>query len=388
MSRRGRILRNILIGAGALAVIAVFAVVAVVRTAWFRNYVRREIVSTTEDSTGGRVEIGSFDFDESRLRVTIGNFVIHGNEPTGSPPFLRVGRIVADIRVFTGLTKLFNLSYLGLDRPEVNVVILADGRTNIPSPKKITPSKESPLKTVVDLAVERFEVNNGAVALDSRKQALNIRGNNLRAQFSFSLLSRTYSGQISLEPLYLVSGRNAPVNIRVTLPLTVGSDRIEVHRASISTPASTLSFDGSFENAGTPSVTARIDGILAIADLSNAGGLPLAVNEPSVPGRIEFAANATASNDSIQVTAFRATMGHSRIEAFGPLQDPRGGGTLAFQSTIDMGEVGRLVKAKVNLRGVVVTDGNAQLDPGRRNLALTSFRVAALGGQFLGSASL
>jgi translocation and assembly module TamB len=388
MSRRGRMARNVLIGAGALLFIAVLAVVVVVRTVWFRNYVRQEIVSATEDSTGGRVEIGSFDFDEPHLRVTIGNFVIHGNEPAGSPPFLRVNRIVADIRVVTGLTKFFSLSYLGLERPEANILILADGRTNIPSPRNKTNSQESPLKTVADLAVERFELNNGTVALDSRKQPFNLRGNNLRAQLSYSLLSRNYSGQISLEPFYVVSGRNAPVTIRVTLPLTIGSDRIEVHRASISTPGSMVSIDGSFEDARTPRVTARIDGSLAVADLKNAGDLPLAVNQPGVPGRIELAANVTASTDSIQVTEFQATMGHSHVEAFGPLRDPHGTRTLTFQSSIDIGEIGKLIKAGVKPRGGVVVDGNAQLGPGHGELALTSLEVTAFGGHFLGSASV
>jgi len=129
-----------------------------------------------------------------------------------------------------------------------------------------------------------------------------------------------------------------------------------------------------------------IHGSLAIADLKNAADLSLAVNQPNVPGRIELAANITASNDSIQVTGFHATMGHSHIEASGE-------GMLAFQSTIDMGEVGRLFKAKVKPgnakpRGSIVIDGNAQLDPGQRNLALTSLDVTAFGGHFQGSASL
>ncbi len=318
------------------------------------------------------------------MRATIGNFVIHGKEPAGSPPFLRVSRIAADIRLFAGLTKLLNFSYLGVGRPEVNIVMLADGRTNIPSPKNKAPSKESPLMTVVDLAVGRFEVNDGAVTLDSRKQTISLSGNNLRAQLSYSLLSQTYGGQISLEPLYVVSGRNTPVTFKVSLPVTVGSDRIEVHRASISTPASTISIDGSFENVRAPRVTGRIAGSFAIADVKNAGDLPLAVNEPGVPTRIELAANVTASNDSIQVTGFQATLGRSRVDASGSLQDPHGVGALMFESSLDMGEIGRLVKASVKPRGTVVVDGNAQLGAGQRDLTVTSLKVTAFGGRFLG----
>ena len=60
MSRRARIIRNIAIGLGAAIVVILVAAVAVLRTDWFRDYVKRQIVSAAEEGTGGKVEIGSF----------------------------------------------------------------------------------------------------------------------------------------------------------------------------------------------------------------------------------------------------------------------------------------------------------------------------------------
>jgi len=240
MSRTKKWTRNIGIGIGALLVLVLLTAVIVVRTAWFRNFVKQEIISATESGTGGRAEIGSFDL--AGLQVTITDFVIHGNEPAGSPPFVRIGRIEANVRLFTG-GRIFDISHIGVDRPEANVMLLADGRTNIPTPKPKPPSNTSGLETVVDLAIRHFEVTNGLLTMESRQQPLNVRGNNLRAQLAYNTAAQGYQGELSLEPLYVLAGRNTPVNFKITLPVELRRDRIDIRKASIATAASMISLD-------------------------------------------------------------------------------------------------------------------------------------------------
>ena len=64
-----------------------------------------------------------------------------------------------------------------------------------PSPRQKSTSNQSPLETVVDLAIGRFELTNGLITFAAQKQALNVRGNNLRAQLAYNILSQEYSGQ-------------------------------------------------------------------------------------------------------------------------------------------------------------------------------------------------
>src|SRR2546430_9584396 len=54
-------------------------------------------------------------------------------------------------------TTLFR-SYLGIDRPEANILVFPDGRTNVPTPKQKATSDKTPLETVVDLAIGHFEL--------------------------------------------------------------------------------------------------------------------------------------------------------------------------------------------------------------------------------------
>ena len=66
----------------ALAALAVvLALCAVVWTGLADRWGRRAIVGQLEKMTGGRVELGRFHFEPLRLRATLGNLTIHGQEP-------------------------------------------------------------------------------------------------------------------------------------------------------------------------------------------------------------------------------------------------------------------------------------------------------------------
>src|SRR5689334_3741870 len=134
----------------------VIAAVVVVQTDWFRNYVRQKIITATEDGTGGKVEIRSFSFSPRRLEAVVTDFVIHGKEPAGAAPFARADRVQVNIRLFKSLRRILDVSYLGIERPEVSILVLADGSTNIPEPKDKKQSDTTVLDTMVDLAADRF----------------------------------------------------------------------------------------------------------------------------------------------------------------------------------------------------------------------------------------
>ena len=89
MSRRKRIFTTVLLSLAGLILILVVASILVLRSNWFHQFVREKIVSVTEESTGGKVDIGSFDFDWTHLRATIRNFVLHGTEPPASRRFCK-----------------------------------------------------------------------------------------------------------------------------------------------------------------------------------------------------------------------------------------------------------------------------------------------------------
>ncbi len=380
MSRPARIIRNVAIALGALIVALGMVAVLIVQSAWFQNYVKRTIVTSVEDSTGGKAEIGTFHFEWRHLSAVATDFVIHGNEAAGAPPLLRVARVQLNLRLFTSLHHLWDITYLGIDGPQANVIVYPDGHTNIPSPRQ--KSTSSPLETVVDLAIGRFELTNGLFTLAAQKHELNVRGNNLRAQLKYNILSQEYRGQVSLEPIYVVSGRNTPVGFTVDLPVVLSRQRIDVHDANIFSSASAITLSASIQDLKSPNISARATGHLALADLRNAVNLPLSLKGPNLPSVLDLDANASMANNAIEVSGLRVSLGHSNVEASGSLNQG-----LSFRGRLALGELGQLVNEKNLPNDTATLSGTATLDS-QNNLTLTGLRASALGGEFAGDALL
>jgi translocation and assembly module TamB len=388
MTRPWRIVRNIAAVLAGLVLLAVVAGIPVVRTQWFRNYVRQKIVAAVEDGTGGRVEVGSLALDWMPLRAVVTNVVIHGNEPAGTPPYLSAARVEAHVRLLTNLHHLLDITYLAIDRPHANIEVAADGTSNVPQPKHTSPpsSNTSPLQTIVDLAVGQFQLSNGAVTFNSQEQAIDLRGESLRVQLSYDLLKRSYRGEVSMSPLYVVSGRHTPVKFLITLPVTIDSDAIALHNASIQTDRSQLAIDGTLGNWNNLTASAHVRGHVDLTDLKNFGNMQRALDTRGVPEAIDLELDGAMAGNAIDVKDARIAYGGSSIHASGELQDSSGKGSLLFQVRLALPDLSRLLKLELRPHGMLDASGFAKLDAD--HLGVDNLRVSALGAEITGSASL
>lgn len=386
MSRRRRIIRNIALGLAAFAVTLVLAAIVIVQSSWFEEYAKHKLIATIEDGTGGRAAIGSLSLDWKHMRVTIRDFAIHGREPAGAAPWVAIQRVELDLRLLSSFSHILSLSYLGMDHPEMTVIVFPDGSTNVPTPRQPSSSNETPLQTVVDLAVGRFQLSNGLLTFDSRRQALNVTGENLRAQLTFSAWSQTYKGQISLDPLYVTSRQNPPVRFRVSLPVTLARDRVELTGARISSDLSQVSIDASIKDMRNPAVQAHVTGRLALADLKNCANLKIAPHPRELSALI-LDADATVDPHAIHVNRLHLALGNSDFEASGDLKDAHGSNSLDFRARLALSELGRLANLEEPPDGLVTLQGAARLDQNDR-LSLSDLRLDAFGGEMAGNASL
>jgi hypothetical protein len=60
----------------------------------FQRRVGALVVSTLEDSTGGRVEVGHVSFSLWQLAIEVDNLVIHGTEVPAEMPYLSAAKIL------------------------------------------------------------------------------------------------------------------------------------------------------------------------------------------------------------------------------------------------------------------------------------------------------
>ena len=356
MNGRHRKLKIAALVFAAFFVVILIAAFFTVRSYWFHNFVREKIISATEEATGGKVELASFDFDWHQLRARITGFVIHGTEPPGSAPLFQASSLELRLKLLSGLKKAVDLQYLGVDRPSANIIVFPNGQTNIPTPRVARkPSKKSALETVVDLAVNRFEILNASVQFAQQKTGFTARGQNLRAQLSYNPVTPSYKGEIRMNPLSLRSGDRAPVNLDVSLPLTIEGDRVQLAKARIKSPQSEIDIDGSLEHLAAPLASAHLQARLALEEVRRAANVPIYPKLRGAPSTAEADVVVNMDGQRIQISTARLRLGRTNFEASGPLR------SLRFNLELALDELGKLLKVEAQPAGSIQIGGNAKL---------------------------
>ncbi len=362
MSRARRIILWVVGGLVGLIALVVIAALIVVQTQWFRDYVRTKIVSYAEEATGGKVDIESFSFDWTHLHARLTGFVLHGLEPPNVPPLFSARTIDVDLKLLPSLSHIVQLQYLGVDQPEVDVIVYPDGHTNVPAPKTKPTSNTTVLEDVVNLAIRKFDMENGSITFAQRKSDFSAHGENLRAQLSYNIASAAYDGQLSMAPLYVKQDGRPPLDVNVALPLHLERDKVQLTNARIATGESQIVVTGEMDRLADPHESAHLNATISLADVKQVAGaaLPVAI-PPNGPRVLNAEADFSMDKDHIVVKSARVSLGQSDIEASGKLKDPAGNGAVQFKASLTLAELAQFYKNPYNPRGVIALKGNAKL---------------------------
>ncbi len=424
MTRRTRLWAIVLSSIAGLLVVLLLTVLLVIQTGWFQNFVRAKIISATEDAIGGKVEIGSFALDWRTMKVSIRNFIIHGTEPAGTAPLLRVDAIDLQLKLFSALKNIVDLQYLSITHPAANVIVFKDGKTNIPEPKTVSkPSNKSGLQTVMDLAVKQFDLKNGYLQFAQQSIPLNVQGQNLRVGLTYDRRSPAYDGRLSLDPIYAKTGAGTPLTAHLDLPVRIEGDSLSVSNGRFFTPESNVSLSGRLSHLASPIINARANIHLSVPELQAAWNSALLSKAKNVPSAADAELAINMDDQRIEVQTARLTLGQSTLQATGVLKDPAHRDGLKFSSQLVLEQLAKLANLAVEPSGTLTLAGNAVLTNGSdylvtgaiqtRNvqvrtdasqigpLALTTqfradphvisindFRFAAFGGELLAKAEL
>lgn len=353
MSRPAKILTWISISIIGLILIVVIGGIIVLRTEWFRNYVREKIISSVEDSTGGKVELKTFTFDWPGLTATVTGFVLHGTEPPGSAPLFEAPSIVLRLKLFAGFKKAVDLQYLGVDHPAANVMVLPTGETNIPTPKVAKkPSGKSGLETVVDLAIHKVDIRDGNIQYLDQKIAFSVRGQDLRVELLFDPIATRYQGTVSMNPIYLTSGSRIPLQARFTIPVELEKDKIQVTNAKIETPESNLTLTGALRHLASPEISGQLNAHISLAEVTRSVDLPI---HPS-KGRGPQTVDAVAAIFGNQIQNASVTLGKTHLEASGSVSNGAD-----FHGSLSLDELGQLLQLAEEPKGTVLVTGKVIL---------------------------
>jgi translocation and assembly module TamB len=385
VSRR-RIAWRILAAMAALALLAVVAGVLVVRSGWFHDQVRRRIVRTVEDSTGGRVEIGAFQFDWRRMRAEVRGVVIHGLEPADKPPLFRADSAAVGLKIVSLLRRDVDIQYLGVNAPHVYLIVAEDGRTNIPQPKVQRTGGPGPMETILQLAIGRFNLSHGEVEVENRgKTPFEVHGKQLAAKLVYDATGPRYRGEVSVQPLDLLWNKGERIPFDIHASLTFEKNRIGVEGFRLTTGKSTVTLAGAVDDLAAPHAAFRYDARMDVAD----GARFLGIRGLSGQALVRGAAQWTGKNGFSLAGDLHASGLEFRTVSV-RLQSFRADGKLTADSSAVRlravhiaGDVNQLFPHSLALDGSI---GEAALLG--NDLELHAMALGILGGTFRGEARL
>ena len=316
-------------------------------------------------STGGKVEIGSFQFDWRHLHATIENFVLHGREGATDAPLFTAKKIELRLRLLTGLRKVVDLNYIGVDQPSVNIIVLRDGRTNIPEPKTPKKSNKNGFETIVDLAIGKFVVSNGSAAFAEHKVGFSGRGEKLQVQLFYRAAPASYQGDFRIGDLRFVPRGGQPLNASVDLPLEIARDRVDFKNASIATRDSQIITTVSLSHIDHPVIDAHAVAHVSLAEVQRSGNLPMAPCKSDTPCFADADVQARFAQNGVQISNARVALGETNFRASGA------NSTVEFNGTLALDEVGRLFRISEKPHGEITLNGNV------RNLGAGDYSLSA-----------
>ncbi|HET7103212.1 MAG TPA: translocation/assembly module TamB domain-containing protein [Terracidiphilus sp.] len=184
------------------AIVAAVCIVAMACLAFWagssscENLVRKRVIASLETSTGGRVEIASFQWQPFHLQARAEGVVIHGREAAGEAPYARVELINVQISILGFLSPHILLRGLDVKRPQLHFIIYPDGSTNQPQPRRPPKPGKPALATFFNLKAGRVSVEQGVILFEDRAAKFDFK----QRLEPFSLAARDISLTLAYVP--------------------------------------------------------------------------------------------------------------------------------------------------------------------------------------------
>jgi translocation and assembly module TamB len=263
---RWRRFRTYLLLTGLLGLLLSGVVAWYMTTDSFQGLVRRRLVAELERITGGSVELGGIHTIPFRFQVEIRDLTIHGREAAREVPYAHVDRLVARVKLISALGSEFGFSSLVLDHPVVHIVRYPDGSTNQPAPR--VRSAKSSIEQLFSLSIDQLEVRHGELLWNDERTPFDFIAHDVSADMSYSLLHRRYDGNLLLGKIDTEFEDYRPVAWMAEAHFSFGQDGLEIKSLKATSGRSQLRGSGRLVNFHQPSVVAKYDLSLDLAEAS------------------------------------------------------------------------------------------------------------------------
>ena len=276
MRRSAKIALWSLASLAAVILAAAAGFLIVVQTDWFKDKVRERIIAVAEQATGGRVEIGRFNYDWHAMTAEVSPFVLHGREPGSAPPFFRAAKIRIGLRIISIFKKQADIASLLVDGPQLSVAVAPDGSTNVPIPT-LARSVKSFTQQLLDLKIQHFELRDGEADYNSHRIPLDVRGDGLRASLRYEPQGKCYRGDIASQNLQTAAPqvKNSSIS-NVAARFELDSNALQILEATLSSGSGKIEAQGSIQNFASPRAAFDLKASASVEEMKKLFPLPLA----------------------------------------------------------------------------------------------------------------
>ncbi|HZS57229.1 MAG TPA: translocation/assembly module TamB domain-containing protein [Bryobacteraceae bacterium] len=267
--------RRLLCGV-ALGVIIAITAAFVLRSEWFKEKVRQQIIASVEHASGGRVELGAFSYNWRTLSATFQNFVIHGTEPASGPPLFHADLIEVQMHIISVLEGKVEMSSIVIERPNIYLLVRDDKSTNIPTPNVDRKTVERTVYDLLNLRLRHFEARHGSIrtALQQLSLPFNLRGEEVALRVGYSNQAPSYVAQISSREFAISSKSFQRLAMKLSARARLEKDRLILESSNFSSETSKIRATGIVENFNRPVVDLQLNADLASSDVARIAGVP------------------------------------------------------------------------------------------------------------------
>jgi len=377
----------------ALLVIAGVALLLVLQSTRFHDYVLRTVQNKASESLGTQVQLQNFTLHPANLGLDLYGLTVHGAGPYPNPPLLQVAHAEVGVRVVSVLNKKWYLDRFVVDQPVVKIFTDAHGVTNIPVIKSSGSSSSN--TSLFDLGIRHAVLDRGAVYYNNRQSVLSADLQNVDFRASFNSLLQKYSGRLSYSNGHLQAGgfQSIPHNLDAEFDATPST--FHLTQAKLTSDTSQLLLNATVQDYSHPNVQAqyvatmdcgqlrkilanptvptgfiRASGSVEYQEIANRSFLDTVVvrgdlssrqldlQTPTLRSQIrDIAAHYLLENGDANLQDFRASLLGGQLTSTGKMSDLDGSPHSKFNARlrgIQLGDMNRALKSSAMPKGVAL----------------------------------
>jgi translocation and assembly module TamB len=263
-------MKRVILSLLAVTAVLLAGALVILRSHWFENRVREKLIAVVENASGGRVEIGSFEYDWHGLTATVTSFVLHGNEAPGQPPLFRAAKIQVGMRIVSLLARRVDLASLLVDRPQVSITVHPDGRTNVPVPRK-----RLTLEDLLNLKARRVTVQHGSAEYNSQRIPLDLKAEDAGVQVRYDPANQAYAGDLRVGLMQVNAPHVSDARFAMEARLSVNRTGLKILASKLSSGKSEIETSGTIADWSSPRGALAVKASVRPEDLNRPFHSPL-----------------------------------------------------------------------------------------------------------------